>query len=356
MRIIVGMSGGVDSSVVAALLKSQGHEVIGVTMKTYNPNNPHHEKVMSGTSCYGSNKEKDIQDCIEMCSKLQIPYHVIDVSQEFESIVINNFKSEYSKGRTPNPCVICNRQIKFGILISKIEEMGIEFDYFATGHYARIDRVNGVSYLKKAKDSKKDQSYFLSHLDSKLLDKIMFPLGDYTKEETRQLARDFGLITAEKSDSQDFVSGGYTSLFDSIPGDIVDETGKIVGKHNGITHYTVGQRKGLNISLGKPAFVKTIDSKNNRIVVTTDISNLLCGEIVVSEFSFVSSFLVSSCEKMYIKIRQNHTPVEINNISYVDENKVKISTDELVKSVTPGQAAAIYDSFDRVVAHGVINE
>lgn len=345
MKIAVGLSGGVDSSTVIALLKSQGHEVIGVTMKTYNPDNPFHHKLMSGTACYGSNKEKDIADCKAICAKLDIPYYIIDVSSEFENIVMNNFKSEYMAGNTPNPCAVCNKHIKFGVLIEKMTGMGIEFDYFATGHYARIVRMDGYSLIRKAKDEKKDQSYFLSHLDPQLLNKVMFPLGDYTKEETREMARNFGLINAEKADSQDFISGGdYSIFFDSKPGDIVDENGKVLGRHNGITNYTIGQRKGINVGSPIPLFVKEIDAKNNRIVVTSN-EKLFVQNIHLLNMAF-HGFISNS--PLYVKIRQNHTPAMVDTF----EGEVLRLVD-CQRGITPGQVAVIYQD-DVIVGSGTI--
>lgn len=345
MKIVVGLSGGVDSSTVITLLKSQGHEVIGVTMKTYNPDNPLHHKLMSGTACYGSNKEKDIADCRAICSKLDITYHVIDVSTEFENIVMNNFKSEYMSGNTPNPCAVCNKHIKFGVLINKMVEMGIEFDYFATGHYARIVRMDGYSLIKKAKDEKKDQSYFLSHLDPQLLNKVIFPLGDYTKEETREMARKFGLTNAEKVDSQDFISGGdYSIFFDSIPGDIVDESGKILGKHTGITNYTIGQRKGINVGSHVPLFVKEIDVKNNRIIVTNN-EGLFNNHIYINNMVF-HGFISNS--PLYVKIRQNHIPTMVDTF---DNENLRLVDGQ--RGITPGQVAVIYQD-DIIIGSGII--
>lgn len=353
MKIVVGLSGGVDSSTVAALLKSQGHDVIGVTMKTYNPDNPLHDKLMSGTACYGSNKEKDIDDCKAICSKLDIPYYIIDVSNEFEKVVMDNFKSEYLAGRTPNPCVVCNKNIKFGVLINKMIEMGIEFDYFATGHYARLERKDGYSLLKKAKDVKKDQSYFLSHLDPVLLNRVMFPLGDYTKIETRQMAHDFGLINADKHDSQDFVSGGdYSIFFSSTPGDIVNESGKVLGRHTGITNYTIGQRKGINVGSTTPLFVKEIDAINNRIIVTSN-EGLFVENISVVDTSF-HGFIDDS--PFYIKIRQNHEPAQITSFEYNNITKSgKIHTLDKQRGITPGQTAVIYQN-DIIIGSGTIGK
>ncbi|MCK5201256.1 MAG: tRNA 2-thiouridine(34) synthase MnmA, partial [Spirochaetales bacterium] len=248
MKIAVGLSGGVDSSVAAALLLEQGHDVIGVMMKHSQDGK---YKTDNRPACFGGDEQEEINAARKVTETLGIPFHVIDLTKEYEEIVLNFFRSEYLAGRTPNPCIKCNQQLKFQLLIDKSKILQ-DFTFFATGHYARVEfnSMTNRYLLKRAEYIKKDQSYFLSQLTQNQLSRVMFPLGELTKLEVREIAAKYKLPTSDKEESQDFFSGDYKDLFENLPpkGDIVDGSGKILGRHSGIISYTIGQRKGLGIS------------------------------------------------------------------------------------------------------------
>ena len=243
-RVAGGLSGGIDSSIAAALLKEKGYDVVGITMKTFDASMPVTEFVKH--ACFGPGEQEDIKAAAGICRKLGIPFHVIDLKDEFRDHVIEYFRSVYLAGRTPNPCVVCNRRLKFGFLLEKAKAMGVDFEFFATGHYAQRLESGGRFLLKRAADLSKDQTYFLYALTPEQLSHTLFPVGEYTKPQVREMARSLGLETADRPESQDFVSGtDYSYLFNEEEikeGDIVDEKGNILGRHRGIIHYTVGQR------------------------------------------------------------------------------------------------------------------
>ncbi|MBQ9336618.1 MAG: tRNA 2-thiouridine(34) synthase MnmA, partial [Lentisphaeria bacterium] len=247
MRIAVGLSGGVDSSVAAALLKSQGQAVVGITMKLWREG-----RYRGGErdACFGPGEAEDIARAEKLCRKLDIPYHVFDCADEYEKVVLAYFRAEYLAGKTPNPCVRCNVFMKFGVLPDLARKSGVEFAKFATGHYARIREENGVFHLLRGTDEKKDQSYFLYRLKQPQLANLLFPLGELHKSEVRELAAKSGLEVKGQPDSQDFYSGDHTELLNTPPrpGNIVDTSGKILGTHQGFWNYTIGQRKGLGIA------------------------------------------------------------------------------------------------------------
>ncbi|MCD6407449.1 tRNA 2-thiouridine(34) synthase MnmA, partial [bacterium] len=253
-KVLVGLSGGVDSSVAALLLKEKGYEVEGVFMKIWDGE----ETGCGKPACYGP-EEKDMEDVKKVAEILKIPLHIIDLRKEYKEIVLDYFKKEYLEGKTPNPCIICNRFLKFEILLEKSYSSGIEFEFFATGHYAIVeyDKNRKRYILKKGVDRNKDQSYFLYLLTQKQLSRVIFPLGKHTKEEVREIARKYNFPVSEKEESQDFISGDRFFLFENgtKEGEIVDKDGNVLGKHKGIIYYTIGQRRGLGIAKGKPLYV-----------------------------------------------------------------------------------------------------
>jgi tRNA-specific 2-thiouridylase len=353
VKAAVGLSGGVDSSIAAALLKEKGHEVIGVSMMTFDASMPVTESERH--ACYGPGEEEDVKSAAAVCHKLGIPFHPIDLREEFRNHVIEYFKGEYLAGRTPNPCIVCNHRLKFGFLLEKTKGMGIDFDFFATGHYARILESEGRFLLKRAVDLSKDQTYFLYALTPEQLSRTRFPIGEYTKMEVREMARDLGLETANRPESQDFISGtDYSSLFyeeEVKEGDIVDETGRVLGTHRGIIHYTVGQRKGLGISSGRPLYVLKIDALRNRIVVS-ERKSLLAEGLIAANLNLIAVEQLERPHKVKAKIRLQHK--EADAILFPHENnRAKIIFDEPQMSVTPGQSAVFYAG-DVVLGGGII--
>ena len=245
MKILVGLSGGVDSAVTAYLLKKAGHEVIAATMSIWDKN-----QIFKNTgkdACFSPHEEKDIEQARQICTQLAIPYHVIDCTEQYKQVVLQNFKEEYLNGRTPNPCVRCNSNIKFNVLPQSAKQQGLIFDKFATGHYARLSFNNTLNrwQLRSAIDKSKDQSYFLYRLSQQQLSQIMLPLGDYNKHQIREIAKEVGLPVSDKPDSQDFYSGDINDIIQAQPrtGNFVTSDGKILGTHQGIWNFTIGQRR-----------------------------------------------------------------------------------------------------------------
>ncbi|MDO8489286.1 MAG: tRNA 2-thiouridine(34) synthase MnmA [Candidatus Omnitrophota bacterium] len=348
--VAVAMSGGVDSSVAAALLKKQGHEVVGLTM-CFNLA----EKDGKKPSCCGLT---GIEDARRVCQKLGVRHYVINLDKDFSRDVIQNFYQEYLNGRTPNPCVRCNQFIKFGILLKKALNLGAKF--LATGHYARIVKTEQGYLLKKACDLKKDQSYFLYRLRQEELKHLIFPLGNFTKFKVRQMAADFGLSVAEKQDSQEicFLPEGKPGdlikskgLNNVKPGDLVDKDGNILGVHQGIPFYTVGQRQGLGIAKGYPLYVTQINAKDNQIVVGQR-QDAYGSEFIVKEVHFLNKPFKKKIE-IKVRIRYNHkeTPAEV----YPVKNKLKIIFKKPQFAITPGQSAVFYDR-NTVLGGGIIQK
>ena len=267
MRVAIGLSGGVDSSVAALLLKEAGYDVVGITMKLWRPG-----KYKGGDrdACFGSHEEEDIARATQLAEQIGIDYQVFDCFEAYDREIVSYFRETYLAGRTPNPCVRCNALLKFGLLPKLARASGCVFDKFATGHYARVSEKEGRWAVLRAKDAAKDQSYFLYRLSQDQLARHLFPLGELSKGEVREIARAHGLAAADKADSQDFYSGDPNELIGEPdrPGDIVDLHGRVLGRHNGFWHYTIGQRKGLGIGgAGEPYYVIELNACRNQVIV-----------------------------------------------------------------------------------------
>ncbi|MBT3261329.1 tRNA 2-thiouridine(34) synthase MnmA [bacterium] len=352
MKIAVGLSGGVDSSTAAAILKKQGHSVIGLTMKVWDIS---YQGTGVKSACFGPDEKDDIKDAQKIAELLDIPYHVLDLSQEYKANILSYFKAEYLAGRTPNPCVKCNKLIKFGALLDKARNSGIDFNYFATGHYARVEKQEDRYLLKTAKYDLKDQSYFLVFLSQEQLAQVIFPLGGYQKAEVRNIAAEFNLPTHDKKESQDFYSGDYTELLDSLPpqGDIVNKKGIVLGKHKGICHYTIGQRKGLGISSASPLYVISIDRAQNQIIVGEE-TELYHNSLIASSLNWISVKKVETPIQIKAKIRyrQEAEPAQIIPLK---NDLVRVEFARPQKAITPGQVIAFYQE-ENVLGGGIIQE
>ncbi len=352
-KIAVGLSGGVDSSVAAALLRDMGHDVIGITMEIFD--NAFSVQESRRHACYGPGEKEDVEAAASVCKTLGIPFHCISLKHEYKEHVLEYFTREYLAGRTPNPCIVCNQKLKFGFLLDKARNMGLDFEMFATGHYARIERCGQRYRLKKSEDPAKDQTYFLYALTQKQLSHIRFPLGAYSKQEVRRMAGSLGLKSAARPESQDFVAGGdYSPLFDSDKingGHIVDEAGRILGRHHGIVHYTVGQRKGLGIAAENPLYVLRIDPQKNRIVVGGK-DRLMSKGLIAKKLNLISVETLDRPLDVIVKIRLNHKGVRARVFPF-GKKTVQVIFEEPIHSVTPGQSAVFYVG-ENVLGGGVI--
>lgn len=356
IRVAVGLSGGVDSAVVAALLHREGYDVVGLTMKIWKGGLPVVEGARHG--CFGPGEDEDIAVSERLCSQLGIPYRVVDLSEDYERLVLDYFRREYRLGRTPNPCIVCNREMKFGFLLERARASGLEFDAFATGHYARIVEREGVRYLARARSQDKDQSYFLYTLDSELLGGVRFPLGELEKAEVRNLARSLGLEVAEKAESQDFIAGGdYAPLFSDSPpepGDFVDREGRVLGKHRGLPYYTVGQRRGLGLALDSdPLYVLRLDAAANRVVVGRG-DGLFVEGLEVDSFHFQDSRLARTEFSAFAKIRLAHRPAACR-VRPTEGGGARLVFEQTQRAVAPGQSAVVYDGEGLVLGGGIID-
>ncbi len=352
VKVVVAMSGGVDSSVAAALLEQQGYQVSGVTMRIWGGEALPGEGMRHG--CYGPGEEEDIEDARKVAQTLGIPLYVFDLRQEYKTEVLDYFSREYLSGRTPNPCLRCNHKVKFDALLRKTRDSGIEFDYFASGHYARVeyDESKRRYLLKKARDLSKDQSYFISALSQQQLSRSLFPLGDYTKEAVRKMASDFGLEVNNKPESQDFIAGGYSLLVKATPpGPILDKQGDILGEHLGIQSYTIGQRKGLGIAAREALYVTDIDPRKNAIIVGSK-EEVYRDSLIASGLNWIAIDELERPTKLKARIRYLHNEAEAI-VTPLSQDKVYVKFTEPQMAIAPGQAVVFYRG-DVVVGGGTI--
>jgi tRNA-specific 2-thiouridylase len=372
-RVLVAMSGGVDSSLAAVLLKEQGYDVIGATMQLWPSYLP--DPTDEGGCC----SLTAVEDARRVAAKIGIPFYVVNFQEIFQREVIDRFVDEYAAGRTPNPCIVCNTYVKFGALLHKARQLGA--DYLATGHYARVESGEGRYLLRKAVDASKDQTYALYGLTQEHLAATLFPLGGLHKSETRQLAAAHDLSVANKPDSQEicFVHGDYRDFLKTFhpelhrPGDIVDLNGNVVGKHEGLAFYTIGQRKGLGALGPKPMFVIALDKDKNQVIVG-DSSQVMGSSLLAGNMNWIAIPDLQSSMRVMAKIRYSFPPAwAIISPAAADERTastasataasatatgtvadlVKVEFEQPQRAITPGQAVVFYDE-DKVVGGGTI--
>lgn len=353
-KVVVGMSGGVDSSVAAFLLKEAGYEVIGVTMQIWQDEDIYVQESAGG--CCGLSA---VEDARRVAEALGIPYYVMNFKKEFKCSVIDYFAREYWQGRTPNPCIACNRYVKWESLLKRSLAIGAK--YIATGHYARIERLpNGRFAIRTSKTSEKDQTYALYNLTQEQLLKTLMPVGAYTKGEIRKIAEQISLRIANKPDSQEicFVPDGDYAKFlceysgrSAEPGNFVSTNGVILGRHQGIIHYTIGQRKGLGIAFGYPAFVVEIRPETNEVVIGEG-RDVFTDTLYASQLNYMSVPEFNDGMEVMAKIRYNHAGAKCR-LHMVGQDVIKCVFDEPQRAVTPGQAVVFYDG-DYVAGGGTI--
>lgn len=334
-KVLLGMSGGVDSTVAAYLLKKDGYEVVGITLNMLSCN------------------EESYKEVKELCKTLGIEHISMDLKQDFDENIVKYFVTEYLNGRTPNPCVLCNKEFKFEKMLSKADELAIA--YVATGHYVRLEKKDNRYILKKGKDLGKDQSYVLYKLSQEQLSRCIFPLGNYKKEDIRGIAEELGLSNAKKEDSQDicFVENNdYTTLIpqtDTKEGDIVDKKGNILGQHSGIHNYTLGQRKGIGISSNKALYVISLDVENNRVVVGKE-KDIYSRKLIAKDVNWI----MNPHKRMFARVRiRYHSKEAWAYVSVLGKERAKVKFLKAQRAVTPGQSVVFYQG-DYVVGGGTI--
>ena len=355
-KVVVGMSGGVDSSVAAYLLKEQGYDVVGVTMQIWQDEAT--EAVEENGGCCGLTA---VDDARRVAQVLDIPYYVMNFKDEFKKNVMDYFVAEYLAGRTPNPCIACNRYVKWEALLRRSMEIGA--DYIATGHYARVEKMpNGRYAIRNSVTAKKDQTYALYNLTQFQLEHTLMPVGAFTKEEIRQMAVDNHLPVANKPDSQDicFVpDGDYADLIareapDKVPGEgnFVTKDGIVLGQHKGITNYTIGQRKGLGLAMGHHVFVTEIRPETNEVVIG-EAEDVFSSELICSQINFMGMPDLKEPRRVWAKIRYAHAG-EWCVLERIGEDEILCKFEKPVRAVTPGQAVVFYEG-EYVLGGGVIN-
>lgn len=351
-KVVIGMSGGVDSSVAAYLLKKQGYDVIGITMKL-TPDDAFYTEKEGGCCSLSA-----VEDARRVAYRLEIPFYVMNFTEVFKDKVIDYFVDEYLKGRTPNPCIACNKYIKFDALLKKAQTLGA--DYVATGHYCRITQEDGRYVIRKSEDLKKDQTYVMYNMTQYQLAHTLMPCGDYKKDQIREIAKEIGLNVFDKKDSEEICfipdndHGGFIKR--ECPkkikqGNFVDEQGKVLGKHKGIVYYTIGQRKGLGLSAGKRIFVTDIRPRENEVVVGEE-ENIFGTELITKDNNFIPFDKLEEPMEVEAKIRYNAKLFKAV-ITPIEDGRVKVKFEEKQRAITKGQSVVFYKG-DLLVGGGVI--